>query len=59
MDHENVVSRDRWSLVAGSVSLICVLLRKNVVFFRTGGLLWQWSVKTDFTLLVKASWTSL
>ncbi len=45
--HKNVVCQDTCSLVTGSLILKCrSFCRKCVV--KTGGLLYQWSLKTGF-----------
>ncbi len=49
--HKNVVSQDRWFLVTGSVILKVGPSAKNVWSLKTGGLSWQWSLKTGFTVL--------
>ena len=49
--HKIVVCQDRWSLVAGSVILKCSSFCKKVWPFKTGGLWWQWALKTGFTVI--------
>ena len=49
---KNMVSQDRWSLVTGSFTLKCRSFGQNQWSFKTGGLLWQRSLKTGFTIVV-------
>ena len=50
----NVVSQDRWPLVTGSVTstLKCRNFSRNIWSFKTGGVSWQWSLRTGFTVLL-------
>ena len=52
--HKNVVSENRWSLVTGSITLNVGPFARNVQMrsFRTGGLSWQRSLKTDFDMFL-------
>ncbi len=47
---QNVVCQDRWSLTIGLIVLNLGPSAKNVWSFKTGGLAWQWSLKTGFTV---------
>ncbi len=49
--HDNVVSKDRWSLVAHSITLNIGPSAGNMCSFKTCGLSWQWSLKTCNTVL--------
>ncbi len=52
MGHTNVVSEDRWSLVAGSFPFKYRPSARNIWSFKTGALSWQLSLKTGFTVFV-------
>ncbi len=54
--HKNVVCPDKLSLVTGSVGLKCRSSATNVWFVKTGGLSWQWSLKTGFTVSQSPYW---
>ncbi len=50
--HNNMVSQNSRSLGTGSFTLICGTFCQKGWSFKTGGLSWQWSLKTGFTVLV-------
>ncbi len=57
--HKNMVFQDRWSLVTGSVALKCRLSARSMWSFKTGGLSWQWSLKTGFPVYTGPVYTAV
>ncbi len=53
IEHKYMASQDRWSLVAGSITLECrTFCQEYVVLQDCSCLSWQWSLKTGFTVIV-------